>query len=85
MSASEVTQDHQKIKNWITQHGGKPAVVEGTQGDGAGVLRVKFDDNQDDLAELDWQDFFATFDESNLAFLYQSEPKNSRFFKFVQQ
>lgn len=87
MSSSDVTQDHEKIKSWITQHGGKPAVVEGTEdnGSGAGLLRVKFDDKQDDLVELDWQEFFSTFDQKGLSFLYQSEPKDSRFFKFIEQ
>lgn len=87
MSSSDVTQDHQKIKSWITERGGKPAVVDGTQENesGAGLLRVKFDDNQDELVELDWEDFFETFDERGLSFLYQNEPKDSRFFKFVEQ
>lgn len=87
MSSADVTQDHQKIKEWITERGGKPAVVEGTEdnGSGAGLLRVKFDEHQDDLVELDWEEFFETFDESGLSFLYQNEPKESRFFKFVER
>lgn len=87
MPTSEITRDHQKIQSWITEHGGKPAVVDGTEdnGSGAGLLRVKFDENHDDLVELDWQDFFQTFDQSGLSFLYQSDPKDSRFFKFIEQ
>lgn len=87
MSSSDVTQDHQKIKSWITERGGKPAIVEGTENNesGAGLLRVKFDKNEENLIEVDWQDFFETFDDKGLSFLYQNEPKESRFFKFIEQ
>ncbi|QJR80592.1 hypothetical protein CA267_007285 [Alteromonas pelagimontana] len=84
MSSANSTKDHDKIKSWIEKHDGKPAIVKGTEddGDGAGLLRVKFS-NDDDLEEVEWQEFFSTFDESDLSFLYQDD-KDSRFFKFVK-
>lgn len=87
MSAAKTTKDHGKIKEWIEERGGRPAVVRGTEdnGEGAGLLRVKFDEQEENLEDVDWEEFFDTFDEKDLAFLYQEEihGKESRFFKFV--
>lgn len=87
MSSAEVTRDHDVIKSWITKRGGKPAIVEGTEDNRAeaGVLRVKFDDSQDNLVETDWQEFFETFEKRGLSFLYQDNPPDSHFFKFIKQ
>src|SRR5205085_1728217 len=39
-SKSTTTTDHDEIRRWVEEHGGKPASVRGTEnGDGAGVLR----------------------------------------------
>lgn len=88
MASAQKTQDHETIKKWVEERGGRPAVVKETQnsGRGAGVLRVKFDPNEEDLQEVDWNDFFDTFDENDLRFLYQAESggQDSRFFKFVR-
>ena len=38
--------------------------------------------------KIEWDDFFQTFDERKLAFLYQDKTKDggtSRFFKFVRR
>lgn len=87
MSAAKTTKDHKKIQKWIEERGGRPAVVRGTEdnGEGAGLLRVKFDEQEENLEDVEWDEFFETFDEKELAFLYQEEikGKESRFFKFV--
>ena len=91
MSTSNTTTDHEVIKNWIEQRGGKPAIVQGTEenDEGAGLLRVLFSsESSDRLKEIDWDTFFQTFDDKDLNFLYQDktkEGKESRFFKFVQK
>lgn len=87
MASAQKTHDHKKIREWVEKHGGVPAVVKATedQGDGIGLLRIKFDRNEDNLEEVEWDEFFDTFDKKHLAFLYQedSKAKESRFFKFV--
>ncbi|HEY9112195.1 MAG TPA: hypothetical protein VIM92_10535 [Rhodanobacteraceae bacterium] len=84
---AKTTTDHDEIRRWAEERGGKPASVRGT-GDGeAGVLRIAFTDNED-LEAIDWDEFFDKFDEADLAFLYQektAEGKPSRFFKFVER
>lgn len=88
MSEAKKTKDHEVIKEWAEERGGRPAIVKGTEakGDEGGVLRVKFDENEDNLETVEWDEFFETFDERDLSFLYQEEVKGgnqSRFFKFV--
>ena len=54
---------------------------------GEGILRVEFR-HGDKLEDIDWDEFFQTFDDRKLAFLYQdktSDGKESRFFKFVRR
>jgi flagellar biosynthesis GTPase FlhF len=51
------------------------------------LLRIEFRDEQDRLEEVDWDAFFATFDESDVDFLYQEYTKDggeSRFLKIVR-
>jgi hypothetical protein len=88
---SNTTTDHETIKNWAEERGGVPAVVEGTEekGEGVGILRITFPDfdQNENLKEISWDEFFDQFDKSHLQFLYQDKTKNgktSRFFKFVR-
>ncbi len=87
-NSSKTTTDHEEIRRWVEDRGGKPALVKGTEGkddEHAGLLRIKFQEDEK-LEETDWETFFATFDEKNLQFLYQEETKEhktSRFFKFI--
>lgn len=89
-ASSHTTIDHEKIRRWAEERGGHPTSVEGT-GDGeVGVLRLDFEINgqYERLEEISWEDFFAKFDEKNLAFLYQDETsggEQSRFFKLVNR
>ena len=91
-AASYTTTDHDVIRAWIEARGGRPAAVEGT-GDGdheqdAGLLRIEFRDDGDALDEVDWEPFFRTFDDRELAFVYQeqtSDGEQSRFSKFVRR
>lgn len=87
---SNTTTDHDVIRHWIEDRGGKPATVKGTSSDGPGILRVDFPGygDEDSLEELSWDDFFDKFDKEQLAFLYQEDTANgseSRFFKFIQR
>ncbi len=88
---SKRTTDHNEIRRWVEERGGKPATVKRTGGkDEAGILRINFPgySGEESLEEISWDEFFRKFDEKKLAFLYQdktSEGKESRFFKFVSR
>jgi hypothetical protein len=90
-SKSTTTTDHDEIRNWVEEHGGKPASVRGTEnGDQAGVLRIDFPGGagESELEPISWEDWFQKFDENNLAFLYQQEKasgEDSTFFKLVSR
>ena len=88
---SRTTTDHDEIRRWVEERGGRPASVKGTgDGDDAGVLRIDFPNAGDEtsLEEISWDEFFEKFEEKKLAFLYQDETsagKGSRFFGFVSR
>lgn len=89
MSASKRTTDHATIRRWVAERNGRPAHVKGTgDGDDMGLLRIHFPDDEDDaeLEEISWDDFFEKFDEKPLAFLYQERKADgalSTFHKFL--
>lgn len=89
MSSSETTTDHDTIRAWIESRGGVPTVVRGTEGeDGEGLLRIDFAERDEKLEEIPWDEFFDTFEDRGLAFLYQDKTKDgeeSRFFRFVKR
>ncbi len=88
---SHTTTDHETIRKWVEERGGRPARVKGTGSNGdAGLLRVDYPGRGDDdaLEEIDWDAFFAAFEENGLAFVYQDETKEgeeSRFSKLVSR
>ena len=84
MSAAKHTQDHETIRTWAEARGGRPAMVE-TEGKG-GILRLDFNEPEENLKQIDWEAFFRIFDENGLQFLYQEQTDSgaeSRFHKFV--
>jgi hypothetical protein len=92
-AASYTTTDHDVIRAWVEARGGRPAAVDGTGDEpehvpDAGLLRIEFRDSDDSLDEVDWEPFFATFEDRKLAFVYQeqtSDGAQSRFSKFVRR
>jgi hypothetical protein len=90
MTESASTTNHDQIRRWVEARDGTPAAVRATESDDdPGVLRVRFrDESAGDLDAIDWDEFFAKFEESNLAFLYQDKTADggtSRFHKFVKR
>jgi len=86
MTRAYATTDHERIRSWVEQRGGHPAVVA-ENGDN-GILRIDFDPPDEKLAEVDWDTFFQTFDRKSLAFLYQdltAAGQPSRFSKFIDR
>jgi hypothetical protein len=78
MAEAKITTDHDEIREWAEARGGRPAVVHATHGKGGtGIIRLEFPDapnaNDDALDEIEWDEWFEKFDESNLALLYQEE------------
>lgn len=89
---SHTTTDHATIRRWVETRHGKPARIAATAGADeahAGLLRINFPGYaEDNLEDIGWDAFFATFEEKRLAFLYQDETKDgqpSRFNKFVER
>ena len=85
--ASLVTRNHDVIKHWAEERGAKPSTVPGTEhGDHLGVLRFNFPGyGGKDLEEVSWDEWFKTFDDRDLVFLYQEHLKSgdqSNFFRF---
>jgi hypothetical protein len=87
-SARKIT-DHEEIRRWAEERGGRPARVSDTVDDkGGGVLRFDFGEKEDELEEMSWDEFFAVFDSRKLALLEQEETSSgrmSRFSKFVER
>ena len=78
-----MTTEHEEIRRWAEERGGRPSRVKGTD-----ILRIDFRDQDEDLEETSWNEFFRIFDEGDLAFLYQeetSEGADGRFNKFVSR
>lgn len=87
---SKRTTDHDTIRRWAEERGGRPATVRGSSsGDEAGILRIDFPGyGGSRLQEITWDEFFRKFDEKDLEFLYQDmtrEGGQSNFFKLISR
>lgn len=81
------TRSHEVIKRWANERDATPATVPGTEhGDHLGVLRLQFPGyGGKDLQSVSWEEWFKTFDDRKLVFLYQEKLSNghqSNFFHF---
>ena len=88
MSAAQATTDHHAIREWVEEHGGRPARVKATAGKLSGILRIDFGEPEESLEEISWNEFFNIFERRKLAFLHQDDTadgKESRFVKFVDR
>lgn len=73
---SKTTTDHDEIRRWAEERGGKPAEVASTaRGEDVGIIRIDFPGfgGEGKLREISWDDWFQKFDQANLAFVYQDE------------
>jgi Rho termination factor, N-terminal domain len=76
---SLVTTSHDVIRQWAEERDGVPATVEGTEhGDLLGVLRFDFGGDSERLRHVSWDEWFGTFDERRLNFIYQEERSDGR-------
>ncbi|GAA4866427.1 MULTISPECIES: hypothetical protein [Saccharopolyspora] len=83
---SLTTTDHDTIQQWVEQRGGTPATPPGTEhGDHLGVLEVDFPGyGGEKLRTVSWDDWFHTFDERDLEFVYQEHRKGGGDSNFFQ-
>jgi hypothetical protein len=76
---SLVTTNHDVIRQWAEERGATPAVVPGTEhGDHLGVLTFDFGEKDDRLRHVSWDEWFRTFDERRLNFIYQEKRRDGR-------
>jgi Rho termination factor, N-terminal domain len=71
---SLATTHHEVIRQWAEERGGVPATVEGTEhGAHLGALRIDFTSEDSRLRHVSWDEWFKTFDDRGLNFIYQEE------------
>ena len=86
---TRTTTDHEEIRRWVEEHGGRPASVRGTESaNGPGVLRIDFPGgtSEDTLEHISWDSWFQKFEDNGLALVYQQEKasgEDSTFAKLV--
>ncbi len=80
------TRNHDVIRRWAEERGAAPATIRSSRQDGRPrVLRFDFPDyGGQSLERIHWPDWFRTFDERKLTFLYQEHKRDgaqSNFFR----
>ncbi len=86
---SKTTQDHEEIRRWAEERGGKPSHVKSTgSGEDVGILRIDFPgfSGEGSLEPISWEQWFDKFDERKLALLYEEQTaggERSNFNKIV--
>jgi hypothetical protein len=89
MSSAKPITDHEEIRKWVEERGGKPARVRRTgKGDDPGILRIDFPgySGEDTLEAISWEDWFQAFEDNGLALIKQDRTGDgalSRFNKLV--
>jgi len=89
MASAHPLTDHDAIRRWAEERGGKPACVKGTGGkDDTGMIRLDFPgySGEGKLQPISWDDWFKSFDANDLALLVQDETadgQQSNFNKIV--
>lgn len=88
MSTAQLTTDHEMIRQWADERGGKPARIEGTGENRTSLLRIEFPGGSEaeSLKRMQWPSFLKTMDDEGLALLFQETTRHgeiSRFYKIV--
>jgi hypothetical protein len=88
---TQQTTDHEEIRRWAEERGGRPARVKGTgAGDDVGMIRIDFPgySGKESLEPIEWDEFFQKFEEGQLALIYQEKTargQKSNFNKLVKR
>lgn len=84
-----ITTDHDDIRHWAEERGGKPAVIREAAGAlDPGEPRIKFSPRERTLQDVTWEEFFKALDKRKLAMLYIENPDGEdedTFFRFVDR
>jgi hypothetical protein len=89
--SSQTTTDHETIRKWAEERGGKPAHVKSTGSKkDTGIIRIDFPgySGGNSLEEISWEEFFEKFEASQLALVYQETTaagEQSNFNKLVSR
>ena len=80
---AQTTTDHEQIRTWAEEHGGRPAAVARTHSASeVGIIRIMFPDapksEHQALTEIGWDEFFDEFEARNLALLYAPDSMFSK-------
>ena len=70
---SRTTRDHEEIRRWAEERGGKPAHVKSTGSkEDIGILRIDFPgfSGARSLEHISWDDWFKAFDENGIKFAF---------------
>lgn len=85
LAGTNVTTDHEVIRQWAESRGGRPAAVKRTHDEeGAGIIRIDFPGYKgaESLEPISWDEFFEQFESRSLAFLYQDRTATGRVSRF---
>jgi hypothetical protein len=67
------------IRAWAEARDGRPAATRSKDGGDLRVLRMRFGDAEGGrLEEVSWEEWFRTFEDRNLVFIYQEERRDGR-------
>lgn len=77
----KITTDYNEIREWVEQYGGKPQIIHDPTAKGSETgLRFDFPGEADNfflpdakVRDVSWDEFFKTFDELKMAFLYNED------------
>ena len=70
---AQKTTDHERIKNWAEQRGGRPAVGEGLQIDFAG-----------EQEPISWDEFFQRLDQEHMAMEFEDRTPTGQLSKYCR-
>jgi hypothetical protein len=73
---TRTTRDHEEIRRWAEERGGKPSHVQQTgSGEDVGILRIDFPgySGEGSLEPITWEQWFEKFDEQGLSLIYEEE------------
>lgn len=81
-----VTRNTEVIKHWAQERNGIPSTIPGTgPSNRPGVLEFNFPGyTKNRLQEISWEDWLNTFNERDLAFIYQEKLRNGSQSNFFQ-
>ena len=83
---SLATRNHEVIRQWAEERRGLPAKIPGTEYDGhPSILRFSLPGYEiKNLKETSWEDWFKTFDEERLLFIFQEHLKQGNLSNFFR-